>query len=54
MDSFHRHLEELESLLQNSDRMKRLLEDAGVLSYGAFIGSIPMVETLIQKGVGKE
>ena len=54
MDSFHHHLEELERLLQNSDRMKGLLEDAGVLCYGAFIGSIPMVETLIQKGVGKE
>ena len=54
VDSFHRHLEELERLLQNSERMKGLLEDAGVLCYGAFIGSNPMVETLIQKGVGKE
>ena len=54
VDSFHRHLEELERLLQNSKRMKELLEDAGVLCYGAFVGSNPVVETLLQKGVGEE
>ena len=54
MDSFHHYLEELERLLQNSERMKELLEGAGVLCYGAFIGSNPVVETLLQKGVGEE
>ena len=54
MDSFHHHLEELERLLQNSKRMKELLENAGVLCYGAFVGSNPVVETLLQKGVGEE
>ena len=34
--------------------MKQLLEEDGTMSYAAFIGSDPMVETLIQKGVGKE
>ena len=52
MDSFHRHLNELEKVVQNIERMKRLLEEP--LSYAAFLGSTPVVETLIQKGVGKE
>ena len=54
MDSFHCHLDELERIVQNTDRMKNLLEEGGVLCYGAFIGSNPVVETLIQKGVGEE
>ena len=54
MDSFHRHLNELDRTVQNTDRMKELLEEDGLLCYGAFIGSNPVVETLIQKGVGKE
>ena len=54
MDSFHRHLNELERVVQNSERMKQLLEEDGTLSYAAFLGSTPVVETLIQKGVGEE
>ena len=55
MDSFHRHLDELERIVQNNDRMKELLEEEdGVLCYAAWIGSNPVVETLIEKGVGKE
>lgn len=54
MESFHRHLDELERILQNSERIKQLLEEDGVLCYGAYIGSKPVVETLIEKGVGKE
>ena len=54
MDSFHHHLDELERIVHNSERMKQLLEHNGTLSYAAFIGSNPVVETLIQKGVGKE
>ena len=54
MDSFHRHLDELERIVQNNDQMKELLEEDGVLCYAARIGSNPVVETLIEKGVGKE
>ena len=54
MDSFHRHLDELDRTVQNTERMKELLEDHGVLCYAASIGSNPVVETLIEKGVGKE
>ena len=54
VDSFHRHLNELERVVQNNDRMRRLLQEDGILSYAAFLGSTPVVETLIQKGVGEE
>ena len=52
LDSFRRHLNELERVVQNNERMRRLLEEP--LSYAAFLGCTPVVETLIQKGVGKE
>ena len=54
VDSFHRHLNELEWVVQNNERMRRLLEEDGTLSYAAFLGSTPVVETLIQKGVGEK
>ena len=54
VDSFNWHLDELERIVQNTDRMKKLLDEDGTLSYSAYIGSNPVVETLIQKGVGKE
>ena len=54
MDSFHRHLDELERIVQNNDWMKELLEEDGVLCYAAWVGSNPVVETVIEKGVGKE
>jgi len=34
--------------------MKELLEEDGLLCLTAHLGSTPVVETLIQKGVGKE
>ena len=52
VDSFHHHLNELERVVQNNERMRRILEEP--LSYAAFLGSTPVVETLIQMGVGKE
>jgi len=52
MDPFHRHLDELERLLSDDD-MKRQIKES-VLCYAAYLGSNPVVEALIQKGVGKE
>ena len=52
VDNFHCHLEELVRLLQNDELMKKLLEES--LCYAAYVGSNPMVETLIQNGVGKD
>ena len=52
VDSFHRHLNELERVVQNNERMGQLLEEP--LSYAAYVGSTPVVETLIHKGVGEK
>ena len=52
MDSFHHHLNELERVVPNNERMRRLLEE--LLSYAAYCESTPVVEALIAKGVGKE
>ena len=53
MDSFHCHLDELEMLLSDDDRKKRRIRQS-ILCYAAYCGSNPMVEALIQKGVGEE
>ena len=53
MDSFHRHLDELERLLSDDDTKKRRIKES-VLCYAAYLGSNPVMEALIQKGVGKE
>ena len=53
MDSFHRHLDELERLLSGDDKEKRRIEES-VLCYAAYLGFNPVVEALIQKGVGRE
>ena len=53
MDSFHRHLDELERLLSDDDKEKRRIKES-VLCYAAHLGSTPVVEALIEKGVGKE
>ena len=50
-DSFHRHIIGFE-LLQDEERTKELLD--GSLTYAAYIGFQPAVETFIQKGAGKE
>ena len=52
MDSFHRHLDELERLLSDDDRKKRRIKQS-ILCYATHLGSNPVVEALIQKGVGK-
>ena len=51
-DSFHRHLSGLDELPQDDNEMKVLLD--GSLAYAAYTGFQPAVETLIQKGGGKE
>ena len=53
MDSFHRHLDELERLLSDDDRKKRRIKET-VLCYAAYLGSTPVVEALIENGVGKK
>ena len=53
MDSFHCHLDELERLLSDDDRKKRRIKES-VLCYAAYCGSTPVVEALIERGVGKE
>ena len=53
MDSFHRHLHELERLLSDDDKKKRRIKES-VLCYAAHLGSTPVVEALIEKGVGKK
>ena len=54
VDSFYHHLNKLERVVQNNERMRQLLQEDGTLSYAALLGSTPVVETLIQKGVGEE
>ena len=53
MDSFHWHLGMLEMLLSDDDRKKRQIKES-VLCYAAYCGSTPVVEALIERGVGKE
>jgi len=54
VESFNLHLAELERLLQDDDNgIRERLTASGALCYAAWIGSIPMMDTLIQKGVGK-
>ena len=53
MDSFYCHLDELERLLSDDDKKKRRIKES-TLCYAAYLGSNPVVEALIQKGVGKE
>ena len=52
MDSFHCHLDELERLLSDDDKMRRIRQRA--LCYAVFVGFSSFVEAVIQKGVGKE
>ena len=52
-ESFHQHLAELERLLQDSGTVREWLATSGALNYAAEVGSIPMISTLVQKGLGK-
>ena len=38
-DSFHHHLNELERVVQNNERMGQLLEEDGLLCLAASLGS---------------
>ena len=53
MDSFHHHLDELERLLSDDDKEKGRMKSRA-LCFAAFVGSNPVVKTLIHKGVGKK
>jgi len=52
-ESFHQHLAELERLLQDSGTVREWLATSGALNYAADVGTIPMIDTLVQKGLGK-
>ena len=52
MNSLHRHLDKLERLLRDDNRKERRIKQS-ILCYAAYCGSTPVVEALIQKGVGK-
>ena len=52
MNSFHRHLDELERLLSDDDKKKRRIKES-ILCYAAYCGSNPVVEALIKQGIGK-
>ena len=53
IDSFHCHLDELERLLGDDNEKKGRMKSMA-LSFAAFVGSNPAVESLLQKGVGKD
>ena len=53
-DLFHHHVDVLEKLLQDDDRMRELLDATGTLAYAAYVGFQPAVETVIWKGAGME
>ena len=54
VESFHKLLAEVEEMIPNDDNnMVERLAVSGALCYAAKTGSIPMMDTLIQKGVGK-
>ena len=53
MDSFHRHLDELGRLLSGDDKKERRIKES-VVCYAAYLGSTPVVEALIERGVGKK
>ena len=52
-ESFHQHLAELERLLQDSGTVREWLATSGALNYATDVGTIPMIDTLVQKGLGK-
>jgi len=51
--SFNQQLSQFEEFFQDQDNAARGLAAFGALCYAAEVGSIPMMDTLIQKGVGK-
>ena len=53
METFNQRLSEVEEIFQDHDSAVRGLAVSGALCYAARAGSIPMMDTLIGKGVGK-
>ena len=53
MNSAKQHLSELIELLQDDNTIGEQPAASSALCYAAWAGSIPMMDTLIQKGVGK-
>ena len=53
MESFNRQLTEVEEFFQRDNTMGERLATSGVLCYAALAGSTPVMDTLIQKGVGR-
>ena len=54
MELFNQRLSEVENLFKDDDNaVREQLAVSGALRCAAEVGSIPMMNTLIQKGVGK-
>lgn len=53
VESFNEQLQEVEEIFQNEEHRMKMLAQSGTLCYAASVGSIQMLDTLIQKGVGK-
>ena len=53
VDSFKQQLSRVEKFFLDHDSTVRGLAASGALCYAARVGSIPMMDALIQKGVGK-
>ena len=53
-DSFNHHLEELQNLFQDEYQLKELLDESGAMIWAAYARSNSMVQTLLQKGAGKD
>ena len=53
MELFNCLLAELEGLLQDDNTVVERLTASSALCKAAWVGSVPIMETLIQKGVGK-
>jgi len=50
---FNQRLSEVEEIFQDHESTVRGLAVSGALCYAARAGSIPMMDTLIEKGVGE-
>jgi len=53
VESFNQRLSLVEEFFQDRDSTVGGLAASGALCYAARVGSIPMMDTLIKKGVGK-
>ena len=53
MEKFKQQLSEVEEFFQDDDNTARGLAASGALCYAARAGSIPVMDTLVLKGVGK-